>query len=441
MKVAFVSLGCDKNLSDSEHMLYRLKKAGMELVADEADADVIVVNTCCFISSALEESINAILEAARYKKEGHLSGLLVTGCMSERYEKEIRESLPEVDGIVGTNSYDSIVEAVENIGREKCLSIKKPLTGLPDEADGRVNTTGGVYDYLKIAEGCDRHCTYCIIPSLRGGYRSVPMEQLIEEAEKLASDGVKELILVAQETALYGTDLYGKKMLPELLTRLNGIPGLSWIRILYCYPEEIDEELIEAMKSNEKVCHYIDMPIQHCSDEILRRMGRKTSNREIREKIALLRREIPDIAIRTSLITGFPGETEAMHREMISFLKEETLDRVGVFPYSREKGTPASTFPHQHQERVKERWRDDLMRVQQGIAFRKNHSLIGQTMQVLVDGYLPENQVYVGRTYRDTPDVDGLIFFTCGRELLSGSLIDVRVTGTHEYDLTGEVVL
>ena len=357
MKVAFVSLGCDKNLSDSEHMLYRLQKAGMELVADEKDADVAVVNTCCFIESALQESIDTILEVAKYKTQGNLKGLLVAGCMSERYADEIKSDLPEVDGIIGTNSYDSVVEAIEKIGKEKNISIVKPLTGLPDESVGRVNATGGVYDYLKIAEGCDKHCTYCIIPSLRGNYRSVPMEQLLEEARDLAKNGIQELILVAQETTLYGTDLYGEKKLPELLDRLNEIPELKWIRILYSYPEEIDDALIAAMKRNEKVCHYIDMPIQHADDFVLRRMGRRTSNADIRNKINALREAMPDIAIRTSLIAGFPGETEEMHQEMLTFLKDMNLDRVGVFTYSKEDGTPAATFENQLSEETKEKWR------------------------------------------------------------------------------------
>ncbi|MDD6148777.1 MAG: 30S ribosomal protein S12 methylthiotransferase RimO [Lachnospiraceae bacterium] len=441
MKVAFVSLGCDKNLSDSEHMLYRLQKAGMELVADEKDADVAVVNTCCFIESALQESIDTILEVAKYKTQGNLKGLLVAGCMSERYADEIKSDLPEVDGIIGTNSYDSVVEAIEKIGKEKNISIVKPLTGLPDESVGRVNATGGVYDYLKIAEGCDKHCTYCIIPSLRGNYRSVPMEQLLEEARDLAKNGIQELILVAQETTLYGTDLYGEKKLPELLDRLNEIPELKWIRILYSYPEEIDDALIAAMKRNEKVCHYIDMPIQHADDFVLRRMGRRTSNADIRNKINALREAMPDIAIRTSLIAGFPGETEEMHQEMLTFLKDMNLDRVGVFTYSKEDGTPAATFENQLSEETKEKWRDEIMTLQQGLVFRTNRSLVGKQFDVFVEGYMTEEDVYVGRTYRDAPGVDGLVFFSCEKELISGTIVPVQITGVNEYDLIGEVIL
>lgn len=439
MKVAFVSLGCDKNLSDSEHMLYRLQKAGMELVADESDADVVIVNTCCFIESALQESIDTILDLAKYKTEGHLKGLLVAGCMSERYAEEIQKDLPEVDGIIGTNSYDSIVEAVTKLGKEKNLSIIKPLTGLPDESEGRINTTGGVFDYLKIAEGCDKHCTYCIIPSLRGPYRSVPMEQLLKEARDMADRGIKELILVAQETTLYGTDLYGEKKLPELLDRLNEIPGLRWIRLLYCYPESIDDALIQAMARNSKVCHYIDMPIQHASDWILGRMGRKTSQKDIKVTIEKLRAAMPDIAIRTSLISGFPGETETMHKEMIDFLKEMDLDRVGCFPYSREKGTPSYSYPNQHEEKVKNRWRDEIMSTQQGLVFRKNRALIGKTFPVMVEGFMSDQGVYVGRTYRDAPSVDGLVFFPCERELISGDIFPVRITAVNDYDLVGEL--
>lgn len=438
MKVSFVSLGCDKNLSDSEHMLYRLQKAGIEITSEESEADVIVVNTCCFIESALQESIDTVLEMAKYKEEGNLKGLLIAGCMSERYRDEIEKDLPEVDGILGTNSYDEIVTAVMNAGGGKFTDIRKPLTGLPDEAYGRVNTTGGVYDYLKIAEGCDKHCTYCIIPSLRGNYRSVPMEQLIAEAKSMAENGIRELILVAQETTLYGMDLYGRKRLPELLDELNKIDGLGMIRLLYCYPEEIDEELVDAIYRNDKVCHYIDMPIQHSDDRILKKMGRRTSEACIREKIALLRNKMPDICIRTSLISGFPGETEEMHQNLLNFLRDMKLDRVGCFPYSREDGTPAAGFEGQVSKEQAESWRDEIMETQQKIVFEKNRSLIGSVIPVMVEGYLSEDQVYVGRSYRDIPDVDGFTFFPCEKELIGGTIVDVKIIGINGYDLKGD---
>lgn len=433
MKTAFISLGCDKNLSDSEHMLYSLGRAGIEITDDEGDADVVIINTCCFIESALQESIDTILSVAQYKKTGHLKGIIVTGCMSSRYEEDIKKDLPEVDMVVSANDYDKIVDAVFLVS-----GVEKPKISASDAKNGRVNVTGGFYDFLKIADGCDKNCTYCIIPSLRGHYRSYPMEELVSEAASMARSGVKELILVAQETTLYGTDIYGKKMLPELIRRLNEIPGINWIRLMYAYPEEITEDLINAMAECEKVCHYIDMPIQHADDRILSLMGRRTRQKELVKKIDMIRSKMPDIAIRTTLISGFPGETDEMHENLMSFLRLEKLDHVGVFTYSKEEGTPASLMPDQVPKDIADKRRDDIMRLQQGIVFRKNRSLIGQSFPVMTLGYIPESDCYAGRTMRDAPDVDSLVFFHSSHELLSGDFTDVKITSTADYDLKGE---
>lgn len=442
MNLMFVSLGCDKNLVDSEHMLSRLRKDGFVLTDDPADADAIIVNTCAFITSAKEESINTILEMAEYKKTGHLKALIVTGCLSQRYADEIRRELPEVDGIVGTNSYDEIVPVLHEVLAGSQETVLEPLDATIDDEDaGRVLTTGGFYGYLKIAEGCDKHCTYCIIPKLRGNYRSVPMVQVMKEARELAAEGVRELILVAQETTLYGTDLYGRKMLPQLLKKLSGIDGIRWIRILYAYPEEIDQDLIDAMASNPKVCHYIDMPIQHCSDWILSRMGRRTSQEDIRNKTAMLRKAMPDIAIRTTVICGFPGETEEMHEELLSFIREMKFDRLGAFAYSREEDTPAYSYPDQISEETRKHWVDDVMATQQEVSKSINEGLIGSVMPVMVEGKVADEPAYVARSYRDAPDVDGYVFVDGTEEVFnSGDFTDVEITGAYEYDLTGEPV-
>jgi len=440
MKIYFASLGCDKNLSDSEHMIYALAKAGMEITDMEEEADVIIVNTCCFIQSALEESIDTILELAVQKDTGVCKALLVTGCMAERYKEQIQMEMPEVDGIVGSNSYDEIVEAVQAVlGGEK-LIITKPLVGLPREDTGRSLTTGGHYAYLKIADGCDKRCSYCSIPLFKGGYRSVPREQVLESARSLAKNGVKELILVAQETTLYGKDLYGKKCLGELLDDLNAIEGIQWIRLLYCYPEEIDQELIDAMKRNDKVLHYLDIPIQHASSHILGRMGRRTNKEDLYRIIGKLREEMPDICLRTTLICGFPGETEEIHQELLDFVNEIGFDRLGAFPYSREEGTVAYNFEQQLDEETKNAYVEDVMLAQQQIIFDKNKEYIGKTMRVMIEGEMPEDHVYVGRTYRDTPTVDGLVFIqNCDRSFMSGDFVDVTIVGTHDYDLIGEL--
>ncbi len=440
MKLLFVSLGCDKNLVDSEYMLGMLEKAGIEITDDENEADIIIVNTCCFINDAKEESVNSILEMAQLKTEGKCKALLVTGCLAERYREEIETEIPEVDAILGTNSYDDIVNAVKQALEGNKYERFAELTGLPKVDSGRILTTGGHYAYLKIAEGCNKHCTYCIIPSIRGNYRSVPMEDLVAQAKELAASGVKELILVAQETTLYGVDLYGEKSLHRLLDALNEIAGLVWIRILYCYPEEIYDELIASIKRNSKVCHYLDMPIQHADDMILKRMGRKTSREHLEHIVEKLRREIPDIALRTTLICGFPGETEAQHEELMQFVNDMEFERLGAFTYSPEEGTPAAEFPDQLDEETKLTWKDDVMELEQEIIFDQNEALKGQEIWAFIEGRVADENAYVGRTYRDAPGVDGYIFINTDEELMSGAFVKVKVTGAYEYDLIGEII-
>lgn len=441
MKILFISLGCDKNLVDSEVMLGLLRKHKFELTNDETEADVIVVNTCCFINDAKEESINTILEMAELKKTGRLKALVAAGCLAQRYKEEIRKEIPEVDAIIGTTGYEKIAEVVNEVLEGIKTESFEELDYLPKEGHSeRINTTGGYYSYLKIAEGCNKFCTYCIIPYIRGKYRSVPMEELLEEASMLALNGVKELILVAQETTLYGVDLYGEKKLPELLKKLCKISGLQWIRILYCYPEEITDELMTVIKEEEKVCHYLDMPIQHCSDHMLKMMGRKTNKAELSNKIKKLRDTIPDITLRTTLISGFPGETKEDHEELKAFAEEMQFDRLGVFTYSPEEGTPAASMPNQVEEGVKEERQREIMELQQTIAFHKAEHVIGSKLKVMIEGKLPEENVYIGRTYKDAPNVDGYIFVESRLELLSGDMADVYVTGAKEYDLIGEVI-
>ncbi len=439
MKILCVSLGCDKNLVDTEMMLGLLNRDGYTFTDDEQEADIIVVNTCCFIGDAKEESVNTILEMAQLKETGKCRALIVTGCMAQRYKQEILDEIPEVDGILGTSTYDEISAVLKRVLEGETVSMFHSLERLPEVEAERLVTTGGHYAFLKIAEGCDKHCTYCIIPSLRGSYRSVPMERLIKEAEGLAARGVRELILVAQETTLYGTDLYGKKMLPELLHRLAQIPGIYWIRIQYCYPEEITDELIEAIRDEEKVCHYLDIPIQHASDKILKRMGRRTNQAQIRELIEKLRREIPDIAIRTTMISGFPGETEEDHEEVMAFADEMEFERLGVFAYSAEEDTPAAAFPDQVPQELKEERRDEIMELQQEIAFEKSEAMVGRILDVMIEGKVADEPAYVGRTYMDAPNVDGYIFVNTGELFMSGDFVRVKVTGASGYDLIGEV--
>ena len=442
IKLFCISLGCDKNLVDTEKMLGLLNSEGYAFTDDEGEADAILINTCCFIGDAKEESVNTILEMARLKEEGRCRALVVAGCLAQRYKEEILEEIPEVDGILGTTSCDEIVNVLNGIlGREKAAPVScfHDLAEPPTGGENRVVTTGGYYAHLKIAEGCDKRCTYCIIPYLRGSFRSVPMEQLVQEAGQLAEQGVKELILVAQETTLYGKDLYGGKTLPKLLHELAKVPGIQWIRLQYCYPEEITDELIEAIRTEEKVCHYLDIPIQHASDRILRRMGRRTNQAQLREMIAKLRREIPDIALRTTLISGFPGETQEDHEELMTFVDEMEFERLGVFAYSAEEDTPAYSFPDQVPQEVKEERRDEIMQLQQEIAFEKSEDMVGRVLTVLIEGKVVDEPAYVGRTYMDAPGVDGLIFVNADVELMSGDFVRVRVTGSAEYDLIGEI--
>ena len=439
MKILFISLGCDKNLADSEEMLGLLTGSGHEIVDSEEEAEAIVVNTCCFIHDAKEESINTILEMAEYEKSGVCQVLIVTGCMAQRYKEEIIQEIPEVDAVLGTTSYGDIVQALNEASAGKHFEEFKDINSLPEDSGRRVITTGGHFGYLKIAEGCDKHCTYCIIPSLRGSFRSVPEERLLAQAEYMASQGVKELILVAQETTVYGTDLYGKKTLHLLLKKLCQIKGIRWIRILYCYPEEIYDELIQVMKEEKKICHYLDLPIQHCSDRILKRMGRRTSKAQLVEIITKLRKEIPDIVLRTSLITGFPGETEEDHQELMEFVDEMEFDRLGVFTYSPEEDTPAATMKDQVPEELKEERRDEIMELQQEISLDKGNQRIGQEMLVMIEGKVSGESAYIGRTYMDAPKVDGYMFVQTGELMVTGDFAKVRVTGALEYDLIGEL--
>ncbi|MDD6660270.1 MAG: 30S ribosomal protein S12 methylthiotransferase RimO [Lachnospiraceae bacterium] len=438
MKIFFVSLGCDKNLVDSEEMLALLEKRGYSFTDDETQADVIIINTCCFINDAKEESVQTILEMSEYKKE-NCKALIVTGCMAQRYKQEILDEVPEVDVVLGTTAYDKIVEAIDEALAGSRKVETESLNALPKTGAGRVLTTGGHYAYLKIAEGCNKCCTYCIIPKVRGRYRSVPMEELIAQAKDLADKGVKELILVAQETTVYGVDLYGKKSLHLLVRELCKISGLRWIRLLYCYPEEIYDELIETMRDEEKVCHYLDLPIQHASDAVLKRMGRRTTQADIKEIVAKLRKEIPDIVLRTTLIAGFPGETQEQHEEMIAFIDELEFDRLGVFTYSQEEDTPAAAMPDQIDEETKLTWQEELMELQQEIAFDKAQDREGSIVTAMVEGKVADENAYVARTYGDAPNVDGLLFIQTAEELNSGDFARVRITGSAEYDLIGEL--
>lgn len=440
MNILFISLGCDKNLVDSEVMLGLLDAKGYQMVDDETLADVIVINTCCFIHDAKEESIQTILEMAQYKTKGRLKALIVTGCLAQRYQKEILEEIPEVDAVLGTTSYDRIVETVEEALAGNGHLELADVDALPLVDVKRLVTTGGHYAYLKIAEGCDKHCTYCIIPKIRGNYRSIPMERLLKEAEELAEQGVKELILVAQETTLYGKDLYGEKSLSKLLRELCKINGIRWIRLLYCYPEEIDDALIQVMKEEKKICHYLDLPIQHANDTILKRMGRRTSKQQLEKIVKKLRQEIPDIALRTTLITGFPGETQEQHEELMEFVDEMEFDRLGVFTYSPEEDTKAAEMSDQIPEEVKQERQAELMELQQDIVFDQAEDMIGQEVLVMIEGKVADENAYVGRTYKDAPNVDGLIFINTDEELMSGDFAKVKVTGALEYDLIGELM-
>ena len=440
VKLLFISLGCDKNLADSEEMLGILQNRGYEFTDDEQEAEIIIINSCCFIQDAKEESINTILEMAQCKIHFKCKVLMVTGCLAQRYQEEIYKEIPEVDAILGTSSFDAIAEALE-----QALEGEKPLmfwdlNRLPDIKTERIVTTGGYYAHLKIAEGCDKHCTYCIIPKIRGTYRSVPMEKLIHQAEQLAKKGVKELILVAQETTMYGMDIYGEKSLHKLLKKLCKINEIQFIRLLYCYPEEIYDELIQTIKEEKKICNYIDMPIQHCNDRILKRMGRRTSKQEIKEIVHKLRQQIPDIIIRTTLITGFPGETEEEFQEMAQFVDEMEFERLGVFVYSPEEGTAAAGFEQQIESEVKADRQCELMELQQEIAFEKSEENVGKELLAVIEGMVADENAYIGRTYMDAPGIDGYVFIQTGETLMTGDFVKVKITGASDYDLIGELV-
>lgn len=446
MKLMFVSLGCDKNLVDTEEMLGILSDIpNVEFIDDETIADVIVINTCCFVNDAKEESINTIIEMSQYRTHGNCKALIVAGCLAQRYKSEILKEIPEVDAVIGTASTDAIRKVIKELMEDEYKkdghkievyeSIDNPVTA--DKK--RLITTGGHFAYLKIAEGCNKCCSYCIIPSIRGHYRSVPMEQIIEQAAKLAEQGVKELILVAQETTMYGVDMYGRKMLPELLKKLCDISGIMWIRLLYCYPEEITDELIAVIRDEKKICNYLDIPIQHASDNVLKRMKRRTTNEDLRNIISKLRTEIPDIVLRTTLISGFPGETEEDHEELKKFVEEMRFERLGVFAYSPEEGTEAEKMPEQVEDSVKDDRRAEIMEIQQDIAFENSEKNIGRDMLVMIEGKIVDENAYVGRTYMDAPGVDGNIFITTDEELITGDFVKVKVTGSVEYDLIGEM--
>lgn len=446
MNILMVSLGCDKNLCDSEAMLGLLAKHNYNITNDEQDADAIIVNTCSFIKDAMEESVNTVLEMAKLKQQ-NLKYLIVTGCMAQRFKDEIFDEIPEIDACLGTSSFDKILDVIEELKARDGIEDAEEISVYDDidrlatiTESNKVITSGTFMGYLKIAEGCDKFCTYCVIPHIRGHYRSVPMEQLLKEAEYMASQGIEELVLVAQETTCYGKDLYGEKRLHVLVRELAKIDGIKWIRLMYCYPEEIYDELIDCFKEEPKLLHYIDMPMQHSEDAILKRMGRRTDCASIEAVIGKLREAAPDIAIRTSLIAGFPGETQEEHEALMAFLDEQELDRVGVFTYSREDGTPAATFENQIDEETAEQWRNEIMELQQEISLDKNETFVGKIMQVIIEGYSSDDDVYVGRTYRDAPGVDGLVFVNCDYELMSGQIVDVRINEVGPYDMIGGIV-
>lgn len=446
MKTLFVSLGCDKNTVDTRRMIGSLGGNGRyTFTDDEQEAEIAIVNTCAFIDPAKQESIDEILSVADLKKTANLKYLVVTGCLAQRYHEEILRDLPEVDAVVGTTAESSIGEILDRLTSGE--KLEKAAVADPDLAPDttpQVLTLGSHVGYLKIAEGCNKRCTYCAIPDIRGHYRSVPMEQIIRDAGNQIAQGATELILVAQETTLYGTDLYGRKMLPELLRRLCLLAGVHWIRILYCYPEEITDELIEVMASESRIVPYLDMPIQHCSDRVLKRMNRHTNRKELEEIIGTIRTRIPSICLRTTLITGFPGETEQDHRELLSFVQKMQFDRLGVYTYSKEEGTPAASFQDQVHPSTKKRRQKELMLAQQEIAFRKARDRKGEILEAVIEGRIADEltekgYVYVGRTYMDIPDVDSNIYIETGRDLMTGAYVKVKVTGSHEYDLLGEL--
>lgn len=435
MNIFLISLGCDKNSADSGAMLGILMDKGYRIATTEKEADVIIINTCCFIHDAKEESIETILEMSKLKSTGRLKKLIVTGCLAQRYKEEIIKEIPEVDALLGTTAYDEIINAIE-----ENKSFFRDINYLPKIKSKKVVETATFTSYIKISEGCDKFCTYCIIPKLRGRHRSISMEELISEAEYLASQGTKELVVIAQDTTIYGTDLYGEKTLPKLLKEFCKIDGLEWIRLLYCYPEDVTDELIQVIKEEDKICKYIDLPIQHASDKILKNMGRRTNREYLIKLINKLRSEIDDITIRTTLIVGFPGEIDEDFDILLDFVYEMNFDRLGVFTYSPEEGTPAAEMDNQIEEDVKISRRDAIMTMQQDIAYDKNIAIIGNYYDVIIEGYLEEDDVYVGRTYMDAPKIDGLVFVKCDRTLMTGDKILVEITTADAYDLEAKVV-
>ena len=439
MKVFLVSLGCDKNLVDSEHISGILQASGYTFTDDESEADIIIINSCCFINDAKEESINTIFEMAKYKND-QCKALVLAGCLAQRYHDEIKDEIPEIDICIGTTAFDDIAKTLDEYfkNKQKIVDLEDINCPAGFKAPREISTFGG-YGYLKIAEGCDKHCTYCIIPKVRGDFRSVPIENVLEEAKQMASLGIKEINLIAQETTMYGTDLYGKKSLHILIHELSKIDGIKWIRILYCYPEDIYDELIEEIKNNEKVCHYLDLPIQHASDRILKLMGRQTTQAEIKSKIDALRKAVPDIVLRTTLISGFPGESDEDHKEVLDFVEDTKFNRLGVFTYSQEEGTPAASMDDQIDEDVKVRRRNEIMELQQEIVFDKNESLVGEEFEAIIEGKIPMENAYIGRTYMDAPGVDSNIFVVTDEELMSGDFVKVSVTGANDYDLIGDL--
>ncbi len=441
-KINFLSLGCDKNLVDSEIMLGIINENGYIITQDEEEADVIIVNSCGFKLDATEEGVNSILELAEYKTNGVCKGLIVTGCMAQRYKEEILEQMPEVDAVVGTGDFEQIAEVIKKVEEGKKVTLITDMNkSLTEElSHKRMIATPQHFAYLKIAEGCDNRCTYCTIPSLRGSYRSRTMDSLVKEAEILAKNGTQELIVIAQDTAVYGKDIYGESRLHELLEKLEKVEGIQWIRVLYAYPEHITDNLIAEFKRNTKLVHYLDMPIQHTEDDVLRKMARRSRREELKTLMNKIRKEVPDFIFRTTLIVGFPGETQENFDSMVEFIEEMEFDKIGVFTYSQEEGTPAATMDNQIDEEVKVERKEYILQVQQNVSARKSMAYVGKTFDVMVDGKLPEEDVYVGRSYMDCYEIDGMVFFKADYEIMSGDIVQVKITESLEYDLKGELV-
>ena len=438
IKIGMVSLGCSKNLVDSERMLYKFRKRGYELVTEPGLSDIAVVNTCGFIQSAKEEAIETILELVKLKEEGTIKKIVVTGCLSERYQQEMADEFPEIDAVVGIGDQKDIIDIIDHVLANERVVHFDDKKNLPVTGE-RIISTLPFFAYLKIAEGCNNCCTYCAIPKIRGPYRSVPMDDVLEEAKWLAENGVTEIIVIAQDTTRYGEDLYGKSKLPELLEKLCGIDGLKWIRVLYCYPERITDELLEVIANQEKIVKYMDIPIQHCNGEILKRMNRRGDRQFLTELMKKIRNKVPDIVIRTTLITGFPGETQEQFEELAEFVKDMRFDRLGCFAYSPEEDTPAAEFPDQIDDEVKKHRRDIIMEQQAEIMAEKCESMIGKTIKVLFEGFDRYAECYYGRSSADAPEVDGKVFFTVeGKKPAVGDIIDVEITDYIDVDLIGE---